>query len=204
MCHTAFDWNTGNIEMHRIHNPHYYEWLRQRNQQLPREMGDVPCGGLRTNKQLESKLLELNTNVSNILYLKQVLNMANKLQNKEVVRHPARIERTHEQDMINIDYLCGIINEYTWKTELIEFENKKELSIEYRLLLDMVLAVLIDYFNLILQLTDKENLNNIMSELEELRKYYNKCIDDLNYRFDCKKLKKIEYDWSTLKVNVAF
>lgn len=204
MCHTAFDWNTGNIEMHRIHNPHYYEWLRQRNQQLPREMGDVPCGGLPNKKQFESKLLELSTSVSNILYFKQVLNMANTLERKEVIRHPARIERTHEQDMININYLCGIINECTWKRKLFEFEKKKELSIEYRLLLDMILAVLIDYFNILQQLTDKEDINRIISELDELRKYYNKCIDDLNYRFDCKKLKKIEYDWSKLKYNVAF
>ncbi len=31
-CHTAFSWTTGEVE-HKIHNPHYYEYLRNTNQQ---------------------------------------------------------------------------------------------------------------------------------------------------------------------------
>ena len=44
-CHTAFSWLTGEISMGRIHNPHYYEYLRK-NGSAAREIGDIPCGGL--------------------------------------------------------------------------------------------------------------------------------------------------------------
>jgi hypothetical protein len=44
-CHTAFSWRTGEISMGRVHNPHYYEYLRQ-NGSAAREIGDIPCGGL--------------------------------------------------------------------------------------------------------------------------------------------------------------
>ena len=44
-CHTAFSWRTGEISMGRVHNPHYYEYLRQSGN-ATRELGDIPCGGL--------------------------------------------------------------------------------------------------------------------------------------------------------------
>lgn len=46
ICHTAFSWRTGVIESGRIHNPHYYQHLRNMapNGQIPREPDDViPC-----------------------------------------------------------------------------------------------------------------------------------------------------------------
>lgn len=29
VCHTAFSWNTGMVESGTLHNPHYYQWLRE-------------------------------------------------------------------------------------------------------------------------------------------------------------------------------
>lgn len=59
-CHTAWDWVTQTIETGRIHNPHYYEWLRtQNNGEIPREQGDEICGGFPTAFELlEAKGLD--------------------------------------------------------------------------------------------------------------------------------------------------
>lgn len=46
-CHTAFNFNTGAIELGRIHNPHYLEF-RKNGGMLSREHGDIPCGGIPT------------------------------------------------------------------------------------------------------------------------------------------------------------
>lgn len=45
-CNTAFSWRTGKIEVGRIHNPHYYEYLRKISPdgQIRREEGDGQCG----------------------------------------------------------------------------------------------------------------------------------------------------------------
>jgi len=53
-CHTAFDWNTLQIETGRIHNPHYYDFHRKAGT-LQREPGDVPCGGRMTIREVMNK-----------------------------------------------------------------------------------------------------------------------------------------------------
>ena len=42
-CHTAFNWRTGRIE-NIVHNPHYYEYLRNTTGTVPRNAGDEVCG----------------------------------------------------------------------------------------------------------------------------------------------------------------
>ena len=43
-CHTAFSWTTGEIEQGRVHNPHYYTWLRENTEgAIPREREDANC-----------------------------------------------------------------------------------------------------------------------------------------------------------------
>jgi len=45
-CHTAFSWRSGQVVTGGIHNPHYYEYLRRTQGNVPRAPGDVVCGGL--------------------------------------------------------------------------------------------------------------------------------------------------------------
>ena len=49
-CHTAFNWNTMQIETGVIHNPHYYEFQRMGGG--GRNHGDIPCGGLPSIEEL--------------------------------------------------------------------------------------------------------------------------------------------------------
>ena len=48
ICHTAFSWTTGLVEKNRIHNPHYYQYLRENaaDGEIPREPGDGGGGGV--------------------------------------------------------------------------------------------------------------------------------------------------------------
>jgi hypothetical protein len=45
-CRTAFSWRTGQIVNGNIHNPHYYDYLRNTIGNVPRAPGDNPCEDL--------------------------------------------------------------------------------------------------------------------------------------------------------------
>ena len=43
-CHTAFDWKSGQLTTGVVHNPHYFEWMRNQGEGAPREHVDENCG----------------------------------------------------------------------------------------------------------------------------------------------------------------
>ena len=45
-CHATWDWKSGKIVTGVIHNPHYFQYMNQHGGGMPRQPGDVPCGGL--------------------------------------------------------------------------------------------------------------------------------------------------------------
>ena len=75
-CHVVWDWNTGEIDRSgRIHNPHYYQFLRNGDaNNVRREQGDMLCGGDVDGLELRQAFLQsklsydLRTNMLNVGY----------------------------------------------------------------------------------------------------------------------------------------
>jgi len=196
-CHTAFSWNTGMIDRGRIHNPHYFEWLRRNRQQMPREIGDVPCGGLPSWLEIKNNLKTLQCDVFKLTYLSSAYKMTVFLQNKEVPKYPVREGRDETLNTIAIDYMADVLTEKQWKTKLFNLERKKEINMERRLILDMMLAVMIDNFRDLAAITTSEDLANKVEEVRQIRKYFNKSIKNLGRRFECYNFKCIDKTWMT-------
>jgi hypothetical protein len=67
-CHTAFSWATGQLVNGVVHNPHYYEFLRQQgNGVAPRNAGDVPCGGVPYYHHLQTNITQLDRTTQNTI-----------------------------------------------------------------------------------------------------------------------------------------
>lgn len=194
-CHTAFNWITGMVERGRIHNPHYFEWLRSKKQQMPREVGDVPCGGLPSWYVIRNHLNKHDIHFTMTTYLRSVYKMAEYIQNKEIPKYPVSEGRDDELNMMAIHYMADLLPENKWKNKLYQFERKKEVNTERRLILDMMIAVLVDLFGDVCSLVDEQAIKEKVNEFNEIRQYFNQSISNLGKRYDMYNFKGIDKTW---------
>lgn len=115
-CHTAFSWKTGVVENRRIHNPHYFEYLRANphlNNQNPEREHDE-CENiwrpntypllLRTNKQFLDILQFLSHNVNATLHYYRGQSIVNNQKHR-------------------VNFLRNITTETVFKKALVSAEN---------------------------------------------------------------------------------
>ena len=184
-CHTAFSWNTGRIEEHRVHNPHYYDWMRQ-NGGLPREPGDVPCGGL---PPLERMRMTLG-NWNGTRYSQDTRTVAQKhLWN--IHRIHAHIQWVVQGRYIAADRAAGnrdlrvkfMLKDFTediFKKKLQQREKASEKKEAIRQVLDMYQAVTIDLFR---TLQEDGKCEEALRSFTNLRDHANECFSKISRRF---------------------
>lgn len=176
VCKIVWDYNSGEkLNTNRIHNPHYFEWLRAGGT-LQREPGDIPCGGLPQIYVLE------NIDAFTILHKDKFYNIRNLYQfliemrdmHLPKLHHP--IDPNQNQD-IRLRYLKGDIDEKGWSSLLTRREKDKDVDRELYQLYSMFCDVSEDIFRRIenCEHVEGENLKitrrNIANEFIKLTEY---------------------------------
>jgi hypothetical protein len=175
VCHTAFSWVTGQIETSRIHNPHYYEMLRNMsaNGEIPREPENI-CNddniGIPDNHQIQ---ILLRTKINDLEYntfSKQILSITRQIFHI-LYDHPNTFQEKYEKDKRNlrIRYLMNNITEEDWKKELQRKEKKYEKALNtYQIIktLDIIGGDIV-------RSIPTKNINTIYDDFEKLRHYIN-------------------------------
>ena len=170
-CHTAFDWVSGQIEMGRIHNPHYVEF--QRGRIHSREHGDIPCGGTPTFRELR----EIQAPHEILLF-------------SGVLREIERDTTYNYGDIFDGDnrylrmyYMLNELDEETFKKIIQRRDKHRERYRDIRNILTMVMDTGGDILRQ--YVLEPERCDEIVDTLTKLVEYANGVLETLRQRYNC-------------------
>jgi hypothetical protein len=196
-CHTAFSWKTGEIETGRIHNPHYYEWMRaQGGGQMRREPGDERCGGAVDYRHVLQTLRRLGLQQYEEL-VGAVHALVGDIRGVQLPRIAVNDDPDSNREL-RINYLLGDYkDEKEWLSKLKTREKSKEKRTSEILVLEMLVNTLETILENIDRATSEEEVNVQLVQLSELHSYVNNEFIKIEKRFKNKsfRLKDWRFDF---------
>lgn len=171
-CHTAFSWRTGEIVIgERIHNPHYYEYLRRTGAER-REVGDLPCGGLPGDWQMRPYFnnTAIMTAFRNFVHIERVEFQV------------YRTDRIGNNRDLRIKYLNNEITEEQFKRTLHMREKHVEKKREILQVLNTCVVVGSEIMR---RLLDENDETKTTHEVAELRAFTNESMTKISKMYNC-------------------
>lgn len=193
-CQTPFDWITLKIVTSgAIHNPHYYEMMKRKGA-LPRNPGDVPCGGFPTRWQLVAHPHGVLGYVSDHFY--EFHRLCEEAQEMSRRSYRAHIDNTTTHD-INIKYLLGDFDDAKWGRLLATNEKKRKRDAEVQEVFAAFLMVAVNiintvqnyydethgYFNALPPMIAEQIMMDLDVEITELLSIMNNAFRDISIAY---------------------
>lgn len=174
-CNIAFSWRTGELAKGIIHNPHYFQWLREGDNNRPiRNPGDVHCGGLphpRTFiRHVKSKGFKVNSTVYN--NIESIFRSVAHIQDIIVapIRRSLNENQNSPSDILDrIKYIVGDLDEKKYTTSLMRKVNINERNQDMLHLYELYVNVGTEKINSVMN--NVGNIHDHIDEMVKLREY---------------------------------
>lgn len=179
-CKIAFNWNTGKIDPGRIHSPEYYAYLQRTNGEVPRERGDIPCGGIIYFDELRNinRLLSLPDR-DNLYKNYQIMTHINEIELNSLPHNLGQQDNTD----LGVSYLLNEITEEKWKSTLKARVKKEEKNNNIYHILYMFVQVMNDLFR---NMIEDKNTTIFFDNSKKLIEYTNEQLEKINKRYKSK------------------
>jgi hypothetical protein len=162
-CHTAWDWNTGEIDLGKIHNPHYVEYMNNLDM---------------NNDNIEDNLILKVP--KNMRYLRNIARCIIHIDEVERLKFSRR-NRLENNLQLRIDFMRNKLTEAEFKKK-IQIKDKKNQKF---LQIDNLLEMYVVCMKAIL-CTKKPLLDDYLLEIYNLTKYTNECFVNIGKTFNSK------------------
>ena len=193
-CQTPFSWTTGRLIFGVVHNPHYYQWMREQNGgEAPRVAGDIPCGGLVNFYTIERGFTLKIYPLSRKREVEAIHRLVAELLDQHL-RQFARFDEVPDNGDLGIDYTLKLISEEEWKRKLWQRETKREKSLELRGPLDLLANVCSEVLRRMGEVyqvatetpeAKKKQFTDLLNQLRTLKKYVNGELAKIGIRYGC-------------------
>lgn len=206
-CHTAFDWETLEIEKYAIHNPHYYEYRRT----VQNVEGAVAqpailnqnCDRLPEFEQMHAFLRAkygARWNADNIErnMLEYIHRGLLHITLVEIPFHRPQTmdERIASNRQMRMRYLRNEIDEKRMVDAAYRDERKQHKMRAMHQVMEMILIVGANLMNRVLVDRPTDPTNKIIKEFNELRRYYNTQMTNISARFNYTQTSFVDEKWN--------
>jgi hypothetical protein len=200
-CHTAFSWRTGQIQT-RVHNPHYYEWLRQ-NGGMDRDPLDFQCGRELHPHMVSRRLLDGDPTTMSMFY--RILSASIHVREVEMPR--TRVDPVVSCQPLRIQYIKGQMTEQEFRVQVQRLhkkhEKKREIFDVLTVYIQSATDILFRFGELVREQGDKgiqllrvgnqagydemvRERSRLLDEVRVLVDYCNGCFEDIGKMFQGK------------------